>query len=177
MKTSAVLLLLATYIATCAMGQQTLSVEDDKVRVLVCLSIVSTLLLRQVPASRTFEIDYDNNTFVMDGKPFQFIAGSFHYFRAVPETWQRKLRTMRAAGLSVVTTYVEWSLHNPKDNQFDFTGIADLELFIELAAQEDLYVILRPGPYICAERDMGGFPYWLLTKYPGIQLRTYDLSK
>lgn len=84
---------------------------------------------------------------------------------------------MRAAGLTVVTTYVEWSLHNPKEDVFDFTGLADLELFVELAAQEDLYVILRPGPYICAERDMGGFPYWLLHKYPGIQLRTYDLSE
>lgn len=105
------------------------------------------------------------------------MAGSFHYFRALPETWQRKLRTMRAAGLTVVTTYVEWSLHNPREDVFDFTGIADLELFIRLAAQEDLLVKLRPGPYICAERDMGGLPYWLLHKYPGIQLRTYDLSK
>lgn len=84
---------------------------------------------------------------------------------------------MRAAGLTAVTTYVEWSLHNPKDGVYDFTAIADLELFIELAAQEDLYVILRPGPYICAERDMGGFPYWLLHKYPQIRLRTYDLSR
>jgi beta-galactosidase len=77
----------------------------------------------------------------------------------------------------VVTTYVEWSLHNPKDGVYDFTGMADIEQFVELAAQEDLYVILRPGPYICAERDMGGFPYWLLHKYPSIQLRTFDLSK
>ncbi|KAL7019661.1 hypothetical protein ACKWTF_011198 [Chironomus riparius] len=102
------------------------------------------------------------------------MGGSFHYFRALPETWQRKLRTMRAAGLHVVTTYVEWSLHNPKDDVYDFTGIADLEQFIQLAQQEDLLVILRPGPYICAERDMGGFPYWLLNKYPQIQLRTDD---
>lgn len=132
-------------------------------------------VLRKVPP-RTFEVDYENNVFLKDGKPFQFMAGSFHYFRALPETWQRKLRTMRAAGLTVVTTYVEWSLHNPKEDVFDFTGIADLELFIRLAAQEDLLVILRPGPYICAERDMGGFPYWLLHKYPAIQLRTYDLG-
>lgn len=128
-------------------------------------------------SSRTFEVDYDNNTFLLDGKPFQFIGGSFHYFRALPETWQRKLRTMRAGGLKVVTTYVEWSLHNPHDGFYDWTGMADLENFIRLAAQEDLYVILRPGPYICAERDMGGFPYWLLHKYPSILLRTYDQSK
>lgn len=60
---------------------------------------------------------------------------------------------MRAAGLNAVTTYVEWSLHNPKQNVFNWEGIADLERFIHLAAEEDLLVILRPGPYICAERD------------------------
>jgi beta-galactosidase len=54
--------------------------------------------------------------------------------------------------------------------------MGNLVKFIELAAEEDLYVILRPGPYICAERDMGGFPYWLLNKYPQIQLRTDDPS-
>lgn len=74
----------------------------------------------------------------------------------------------------LITRYVEWSLHNPKDNVYVWNGIADLNHFIDLAAEEDLYVILRPGPYICAERDMGGFPYWLLTKYPNIKLREYD---
>jgi len=90
----------------------------------------------------------------MDNKPFRFVAGSFHYFRALPETWRQKLRTMRAAGLNAVTTYVEWSLHNPKDGTYTWHGIADLVQFIKLAQQENLYVILRPGPYICAERDM-----------------------
>ncbi|CAO1424480.1 unnamed protein product [Diamesa hyperborea] len=147
--------------------------------ILILTNICALALLvtgQLVKKNHTFEIDYDNDRFLMDKKPFQFIAGSFHYFRALPETWQMKLRTMRAAGLNTVTTYVEWSLHNPKDGVYDFKGIADLEYFIELAAQEDLYVILRPGPYICAERDNGGFPYWLLHKFPGIQLRTYDFN-
>lgn len=61
---------------------------------------------------------------------------------------------MRAAGLMVVTTYVEWSLHNPRDGVYDWTGAADVETFIDLAEREDLLVVLRPGPYICAERDM-----------------------
>lgn len=73
--------------------------------------------------------------------------------------------------------YVEWSLHNPKEGVYNWEGIADLEQFVQLAQQEDLLVILRPGPYICAERDMGGFPYWLLHKYPGIQLRTADVGE
>ncbi|GAB0088674.1 Beta-galactosidase [Sergentomyia squamirostris] len=124
---------------------------------------------------RKFEIDYDNNTFLLDGRPFRYVSGSFHYFRAPRESWRQKLRTMRATGLNAVSTYVEWSLHNPKNNgQYIWDGMADLEHFLDLAQQEDLLVILRPGPYICAERDMGGFPYWLLTKYPHIQLRTYD---
>lgn len=98
-------------------------------------------------------MDYDNNRFLKDGRPFQFVGGSFHYFRALPETWRRKLRTLRSSGLNVVTTYVEWSLHNPKDGVYNWEGIADLERFIQAAADEDLLVILRPGPYICAERD------------------------
>lgn len=104
--------------------------------------------------NRSFSIDYTNNQFLKDGQPFRFIAGSFHYFRALPQTWRQKLRTMRAAGLNAVTTYIEWSLHNPKPDIFIWEGIGDIEQFIRLAAEEDLYVILRPGPYICAERDM-----------------------
>lgn len=103
--------------------------------------------------TRSFTIDYANNRFLKDGKPFQYVAGSMHYFRSLPQTWERKLRTMRAAGLHAVTTYVEWALHNPSDGLYDWSEMADLERFIELAAEQDLLVILRPGPYICAERD------------------------
>ncbi|XP_053676635.1 beta-galactosidase-like [Anopheles nili] len=144
----------------------------DKTKcVLFCLVI---LLKACTVEMHIFGIDYENNTFVMDGKPFQYVAGSFHYFRAVPESWGQILRSMRAAGLNAVTTYVEWSLHNPQEDVYKWDGIADVERFIELAASEGLYVILRPGPYICAERDMGGFPSWLLHKHPGMLLRTYD---
>lgn len=67
---------------------------------------------------------------------------------------------MRAAGLNAVTTYVEWSLHNPKPDVIDWEGMADIDRFISLAAAEDLLVILRPGPYICAERDMVNDPHY-----------------
>lgn len=112
----------------------------------------------------------------MDSKPFRYVSGSFHYFRAVPEVWRDRLRTMRACGLNAVDTYIEWSLHNPKDGEYDFDGIADVEKFIKIAQEEGLYVILRPGPYICAERDNGGIPYWLFTKYPNIKPRTSDAN-
>lgn len=104
--------------------------------------------------NRSFGIDFENDQFLKDGKPFRYISGSFHYFRAMPDTWSRKLRTLRAAGLNAVSTYVEWSLHNPHDGIYKWDGIADLIKFIQLAAEEDLLVLLRPGPYVCAERDM-----------------------
>ncbi|XP_011184129.1 beta-galactosidase [Zeugodacus cucurbitae] len=137
---------------------------------------VHSLQAHRAAATRNFTVDWDNDRFLKDGQPFRFIAGSFHYFRAHPDSWQRKLQTLRASGLNAVTTYVEWSLHNPKDGTYVWNGIADLERFIKLADELGLLVILRPGPYICAERDFGGFPYWLLTKYPNIKLRTSDVN-
>ncbi|XP_053680803.1 beta-galactosidase-like [Anopheles nili] len=127
-------------------------------------------------AERSFTIDYDRDTFVMDGKDFRYVAGSFHYFRALPETWRTKLRTLRAGGLNAVDLYVQWSLHNPRDGVYNWDGIANVTDIIEAAIEEDLYVILRPGPYICAEIDNGGLPYWLFNKYPGIAVRTSDAN-
>lgn len=132
-----------------------------------------------VPPSniRAITVDYDHDRFLLDGQPFRYISGSFHYFRAVPESWRKIIRLMKAAGLNAVSTYVEWSLHNPKDGVYEWTGIADLENFITICKEEDMFVLLRPGPYICAERDLGGFPVWLLNKYPNINLRTTDSSE
>lgn len=98
-------------------------------------------------------MDYDNDRFLKDGKPFQIIAGSFHYFRALPQTWRQKLRLMRAFGLNAVTFYIDWSLHNPRDGVYNWEGIADVEHFIRLAAEEDLYAIVRPASYISAQRE------------------------
>ena len=84
------------------------------------------------------------------------------------------MRTMRAGGLNAVDLYVQWSLHNPKDGVYRWDGIANIEQVVQIAQEEDLYVILRPGPYICAEIDNGGLPYWLATKYPSIKVRTND---
>jgi len=143
----------------------------------VLLFALIGLSIKSVEANsteRSFRVDYENNQFLKDGEPFRFIGGSFHYFRALPQTWREKLRTLRASGLNVITTYVEWALHNPEDGTYVWDGIANVEEFIQIAAEEDLLVILRPGPYICAERDNGGHPYWILSKYPNIKVRTSD---
>lgn len=86
------------------------------------------------------------------------------------------MRKMRAAGLNAISTYVEWSLHEPEPGRFNWVGDADLVEFLNIAQEEDLLVLLRPGPYICAERDLGGLPYWLLREVPNIKLRTKDAA-
>lgn len=115
-----------------------------------------------------------NNDFVLDGKPTRIISGSLHYFRLPSEYWRDRLRKLKAAGLNSVATYIEWSYHEPEEGQYLFEGDRDVAKFIRMAAEEGLYVLLRVGPYICAERDLGGFPYWLLGKYPKISLRSTD---
>lgn len=107
---------------------------------------------KQFP-KRNFTADYTNNVFSKDGKPFQFVAGEFDYFRAHPSIWRQVLRTMRAGGINVVSTYVEWALHNPNEGQYVWTGMADVVKFIEIAAEEDLLVMFRMGPYINGERS------------------------
>lgn len=126
---------------------------------------------------RSIAVDFENDSFLLNGEPFRYISGSFHYFRATPENWRRILHLMKAAGLNAVSTYVEWSLHNPEDGKYVWDGIADLVRFLDICKEEEMFVLLRPGPYICAERDLGGFPVWLLNKYPSIRLRTMDAGQ
>ncbi|XP_073993183.1 beta-galactosidase-like isoform X2 [Rhodnius prolixus] len=125
---------------------------------------------------REFIIDYDTNEFMMDGEPFTYASGELHYFRVPQPYWRDRMRKYRYAGLNAISTYIEWSLHEPSPNRFVFDGEANITEFIKIAQEEDLYVIVRPGPYICAERDFGGYPAWLLSINPKMKLRTSDPS-
>lgn len=118
-------------------------------------------------------LTYKDDQFLMDGKPYQIISGAIHYFRVVPEYWEDRLKKLKACGFNTVETYTCWNLHERKEGVFDFSGMLDIGKFIETAEKLDLNVIVRPGPYICSEWDLGGLPSWLLS-YPHMGLRCND---
>ena len=109
----------------------------------------------------TFEIK--GNRFYRDGREIKIISGAVHYFRNMPDTWQDIFRKLRALGCNCVETYCAWNMHEKQPGVFDFSGILDIAAFIRMAQQEGLMVIVRPGPYICAEWEFGGLPWWIQT--------------
>ncbi len=123
------------------------------------------------PAPHRFEIGTD--TFLLDGQPFQIRCGEVHAPRVPPEYWRHRLRLVKAMGLNTVCAYLFWNLHEPRPGEFNWSGAADAAEFCRAAQAEGLWVILRPGPYACAEWEMGGLPWWLL-KNEDIQLRSRD---
>ena len=114
----------------------------------------------------------ENGQFYLDGKPFRILSGAMHYFRILPEYWEDRMLKLKQCGFNTVETYCCWNLHERKPGVFDFSGRLDLVKYIETARKLGLYVILRPGPYICAEWDFGGLPAWLLRN--SIPLRCND---
>ncbi|XP_072309834.1 beta-galactosidase-1-like protein 2 [Eucyclogobius newberryi] len=121
--------------------------------------------------SRTDKLQANSSQFMLGGKPFRILGGSIHYFRVPRVYWEDRLLKMKACGINTLTTYVPWNLHEPERGVFNFEDDLDLEAYLELAGSLGLWVILRPGPYICAEWDLGGLPSWLL-RDQNMKLRT-----
>ena len=111
--------------------------------------------------------------FILDGKPVQIISGSIHFARVPRAEWGDRLRKARAMGLNAISVYVFWNVQEPHRGQWDFSGQYDVARFIRMAQQAGLYVILRPGPYACAEWSMGGYPAWLW-KDGRVKIRSSD---
>ncbi|MBK7642555.1 MAG: beta-galactosidase [Planctomycetes bacterium] len=123
------------------------------------------------PAGHRFEIGAQD--FLYDGAPIVIRSGEMHFARIPREYWLQRLRMVRAMGCNTVCAYLFWNQLEPQQGQFDFTGQNDVAEYVRLAQQAGLHVILRPGPYACAEWEFGGFPWWLLQK-DEIKLRTRD---
>ncbi len=115
-----------------------------------------------------FEIIKDK--FYRDDKEIKIISGAVHYFRNMPDTWSDIFKKLRAVGCNCVETYCAWNMHEKNQGEFTFNGILDIAKFIKKAKKEGLMVIVRPGPYICAEWEFGGLPWWL-QRYDDIEIR------
>ncbi len=115
-----------------------------------------------------FEVRED---FYLNGEKTKIIAGGMHYFRVVPEYWRDRLEKIKALGCNTIETYVAWNMHEPKKNEFCFSGICDVKKYLETIQELGLYAIVRPSPYICGEWEMGGIPGWLLAE-DGMRLRS-----
>ena len=120
--------------------------------------------------AHTFSIGDD---FLLDGKHFQVRCGEVHAARVPAEYWRHRLQMAKAMGLNTVCAYLFWNMHEPRPGEFNWSGQADIAKFCRMAQEEGLWVVLRPGPYACAEWEMGGLPWWLL-KEKDIKLRSRD---
>lgn len=118
-----------------------------------------------------FEIGKDN--FLLDGQRLQIRCGEIHFSRVPREYWVHRLRMIKAMGLNCVSVYLFWNFHEWRESAYDWSEARDAAEFCRLAQAEGLWVLLRPGPYVCAEWEQGGLPWWLL-KNRNDTLRTRD---
>ena len=124
-----------------------------------------------VRAAKTFEVG--QKTFLLDGQPFVVKAAEMHYPRIPRPYWEHRIRMCKALGMNTICIYVFWNIHEQREGEFNFTDNNDVAAFCRLAQKNGMYVIVRPGPYVCAEWEMGGLPWWLLKK-KDIRLREQD---
>ena len=121
--------------------------------------------------SSTFGVG--DKTFLLNGKPFVVKAAEIHYPRIPRQYWDQRIKMCKALGMNTICIYIFWNIHEQREGAFDFTGQNDVAEFCRLAKKNGMYVIVRPGPYVCAEWEMGGLPWWLLKK-KDIRLREQD---
>lgn len=143
---------------------------------LVFLLVVAFLSLSAQTASgqAKHEFKLGKTEFLLDGKPFQIISGELHPARIPKEYWRHRIQMVKAMGCNTIAAYIFWNYHEAKPGIFDFSsGNHDIAAFIRMCKEEGMWVLLRPGPYVCAEWDFGGLPSWLL-KIPDIKLRCMD---
>ena len=117
--------------------------------------------------------EFNENGYVINGKPVWLASGEFQYFRLTRGEWKKRLLQLKAAGFNTISVYFAWNYHEVTEGNWDFSGNKDVEAFLKMAAELEIFVIARPGPYICDEWECGGIPAWLSMR-PGIRFRTAD---
>src|SRR5581483_2350526 len=137
------------------------------------LGVSLAIAHRMTPAAAQARFRVANGSFVLDGQPFQVLAGEMHYPRIPRELWRDRMQKLKSLGLNTLTTYVFWNAHEPRPGHFEFSGNLDVAAYIRLAREEGLWVNLRPGPYACGEWDGGGIPAWVLND-PDVKPRSLD---
>ena len=135
--------------------------------------LLATLLLVFPLMMQAGDFTVGHKTFLLNGEPFVVKAAEVHYPRIPRPYWEHRIQMCKSLGMNTLCIYVFWNLHEPREGQFDFTGNSDVAEFCRLAQKNGMYVIVRPGPYVCAEWEMGGLPWWLLKK-KDIRLREQD---
>jgi beta-galactosidase len=141
-------------------------------KILLSLCIALTGLQLCAQTKHSFTLSKDN--FLLDGKPFQIISGEMHPARIPHEYWRNRIQMAKAMGCNTIAAYVFWNYHETEPGKFDFkTGNHNIAEFIKICQEENMWVLLRPGPYVCAEWDFGGLPTYLL-KIPDIKVRCMD---
>ncbi len=126
-----------------------------------------------VPDGKPHKFETRDNQFWMDGKPTLLLAGEMHFGRVQPEDWDTRIKQAKAMGLNAISFYLFWNQVEKKEGVFDFSGMNDVRRVLKLCQDNGMWVILRPGPYCCAEVDYGGIPWWT-AKYPDVKIRTND---
>lgn len=135
------------------------------------IGLLSCLLMSSLAEAGTFEVK--GKDFLVDGKPLQILSGEMHYPRVPREYWHDRLKKAKAMGLNTICTYLFWNVHEATQGKWDFSGNADFVAFIKACQEEGLYVLVRPGPYVCTEWDLGGIPGWTMAD-PETKIRTTD---
>lgn len=129
---------------------------------LLFILLMSIGIINAQPQSSNFKAG--TNEFVLNGKPFIIRAGELHYSRIPKQYWENRIQMCKAMGMNTICIYLFWNFHEQQEGIFDFKGQKDVTEFVRLIQKNGMYCILRPGPYVCAEWDMGGLPWWLLKK-------------
>lgn len=144
-----------------------------KLKILLFLLLTNTMGACSIFTGKPGKFEIDKGTFLLNGDSMVIKAAEIHYPRIPEPYWEHRIESCKALGMNTICLYVFWNLHEQEEGKFNFTGNNDIAKFCRLAQKHGMYVIVRPGPYVCAEWEMGGLPWWLL-KRRGLKLRSQD---